>query len=281
MTKAKQRKSERLGIQSVEIASRILAALTQAAGPMQLKELAQRSGMSAGKVHRYLVSLTRTDLVAQDSDSGRYSIGAAAIALGLAGVHAMDVVRVASEFLAQIRDATSETAVLAVWSASGPVIVRIEESNRPIFMNVRVGSTLPILRSAVGRVFAAYLPAPDTAGLIAKERRPGRNREQASTSRAPAVDAILTQTREHGVAIIAGDLVPGVTALAAPIFDHRRRIVASVALLGSPEHLEACAETSTAESLKAAAATISRRLGFTPSPERGLTANSPGAGVDG
>jgi hypothetical protein len=36
MIKAKQRKSERLGIQSVEIASRILAALTQAAGPMQL-----------------------------------------------------------------------------------------------------------------------------------------------------------------------------------------------------------------------------------------------------
>jgi DNA-binding IclR family transcriptional regulator len=231
--------------------------------------------MSAGKVHRYLVSLTRTDLVAQDSDSGRYSIGAAAIALGLAGIHSIDVVRVASEFLVSIRDATGETAVLAVWSAAGPVIVRIEESTRPIFMNVRVGSTLPILRSAVGRVFAAYLPGPDTAGLIAKEQRAGRNREQASASRELAAVTILTQTRVHGIAVIAGDLVPGVIALAAPIFDHRGRIVASAALLGSPEHLDASAQTSAAESLKAAAATISRRLGFAPSTERSLAANSP------
>jgi DNA-binding IclR family transcriptional regulator len=270
MSKVKMRKSERLGIQSVEVASRILAALTAAARPMQLKELAQQAGMSAGKVHRYLVSLTRTDLVAQDDGSGRYSIGAAAIALGLAGLHSVDVVRVASEFLVQIRDATGETAVLAVWGQTGPVIIRIEESNRPIFMNVRVGSTLPILRSAVGRVFAAFLPASDTAALIAKEQRALGDRGKTNNGRDSAASTILSQTRRDGIALIAGDLVPGVTALAAPIFDHRGRIVASMALLGSPEHLDPRAETETAQSLKKAAATVSQRLGFTAGIRRAL-----------
>src|SRR5579862_6379478 len=261
MKKAGKRKGERLGIQSVEIASRILAALTEAARPVQLKELAQRSGMSAGKAHRYLVSLTRTDLVAQDMGGGRYSIGAAALALGLAGLRSVDVVRVASEFLGQIRDATGETAVLAVWSHSGPVIIRIEESNRPVFMNVRVGSTLPVLRSAVGRVFAAYLPSPDTEGLIAKEQRAFRVRKE-DPGETVVASAVIAQTRKRGIAIIAGDLVPGVTALAAPIFDHRGRIVASMALLGSPEQLNARAQTKAVAALKQLAATISRRLGF-------------------
>ena len=110
---------QRPGIQSVEIASRILAAMAEALQPLALKDLARRSGMPAAKVHRYLVSLTRTNLVAQDSSDGRYSIGPAAIGLGLAGLHSVDAVRIASEILGDLRDTSGETAVLATWSSRG------------------------------------------------------------------------------------------------------------------------------------------------------------------
>ena len=264
MKKKSAGKRERLGIQSVEIASRILAAMAEAAQPLQLKELARRCGMPPAKVHRYLVSLTRTTLVTQESGEGRYGIGPAAISLGLAGLHAVDVVRVASESLLALRDATEETAVLAIWSASGPVVIRIEESSRPVFMNVRVGSTLPILRSAVGRVFATFLEAEVTTRLIEKDRRsPGQTRERG---REPSLSDVLAATRRHGIGVVDGDLVPGVTALAAPVFDHRARIVASIALLGSPEHLDANPKSETAALLKRTATSISLRLGFSKSP---------------
>jgi DNA-binding IclR family transcriptional regulator len=248
---------QRLGIQSVEIASRILAAMADALQPLPLKDLARRSGMPAAKVHRYLVSLTRTKLVAQDSVDGRYSIGPGAIALGLAGLHSVDAVRIASSCLGDLRDASGETAVLAIWSGTEPVIIRIEESSRPVFMNVRVGSTVPLLRSAVGLVFAAYRSEEEMRGLIAKERRtigPARGKG--------TVEERLARARRLGLGMVDGDLVPGVTALAAPIFDHRARIVASVALLGNPEHLEARADSPAARLLKATAATISERLGY-------------------
>lgn len=248
---------ERLGIQSVEIASRILAAMADALQPLPLKDLARRCGMPAAKVHRYLVSLTRTKLVAQDSVDGRYSIGPAAMALGLAGLHSLDAVRIASAALSDLRDASGETVVLATWSDAGPVVIRIEESSRPVFMNVRVGSTLPLLRSAVGLVFAAYRGEEVVREMMAKERR--------TLGRAPAASAIderLARTRRLGIGVVDGDLVPGVTALAAPIFDHRARIVASVALLGGPEHLEPRPDSPAARLLKQAAAAISERLGY-------------------
>jgi DNA-binding IclR family transcriptional regulator len=249
---------ERPGIQSVEIASRILAAMSAAAQPLPLKELAQRCRMPAAKVHRYLVSLTRTGLVAQESD-GRYSIGAAAIALGLAGLHSLDVVRIASDSLGPLRDASGETAVLAIWNGAGPVIIRIEESSRPVFMNIRVGSILPLLQSAVGHVFAAYLPKEETAALLQTERR---ILARAQRDDMPAMEKLLAETRRHGIAAVEGALVPGVTALAAPIFDHRARIVASIALLGSPAHLTPSASSETAQLLQSVAETISQRLGF-------------------
>lgn len=253
---------QRPGIQSVEIASRILSAMRDALQPLPLKDVARRSGMPAAKVHRYLVSLTRTKLVAQDSVDGRYSIGPAAIALGLAGLHALDPVRIASEVLGGLRDASGETAVLAIWSSGGPVIVRIEESSRPVFMNVRVGSTVPLLRTAVGRVFAAYHAGEEVRRVIARERRRlGRGRGGAA-----AVERMRAETRRAGVGIVDGDLVPGVTALAAPIFDHRARIVAAVALLGGAGHLSPRVDTGAARLLRHAAATISERLGYRAAP---------------
>ncbi|HXE29183.1 MAG TPA: IclR family transcriptional regulator [Stellaceae bacterium] len=248
---------QRLGIQSVEIASRILAAMAGAPQPLPLKDLARRCGMPAAKVHRYLVSLTRTQLVAQDSVDGRYSIGSASVALGLAGLYSLDAVRIASAYLGDLRDESGETAVLATWSGTGPVIIRIEESSRPVFMNVRVGSTLPLLRSAVGLVFSAYRAEEEVRGLIAKERRTlGRARREG------AIEERLARTRRLGIGVVDGDLVPGVTALAAPIFDHRARVVASVALLGGPEHLKPRADSPAARLLKRVAAAISERLGY-------------------
>jgi DNA-binding IclR family transcriptional regulator len=248
-------KRQRPGIQSVEIASRILAAMVDALQPLPLKDLARGCGMPAAKVHRYLVSLTRTKLVTQDSVDGHYSIGPAAVALGLAGLHSLDAVRIASAGLSDLRDASGETAVLAIWSGTGPVIVRIEESSRPVFMNIRVGSTLPLLRSAVGLVFASYHVEEGMRALIAKERR-SRARGGA------AIEERIARTRRLGIGMVDGDLVPGVTALAVPVFDHRARIVASIALLGNPEHLEARADSPAAHLLKKAAATISERLGY-------------------
>ena len=213
--------------------------------------------MPAAKVHRYLVSLTRTDLVAQDSGDSRYGIGPASIALGLAGLHGVDAVRIASEALIGLRDTSGETAALATWSDAGPVIIRIEESSRPVFMNVRIGSTLPLLKSAVGLIFAAYLPEHEVAALFAKESA-GLPRGSKKSAR----DALCATTRRHAIAAVDGDLVPGVTALAAPIFDHRGRIAASIALLGGAGHLKVSATSDAAKLLQEAAAAVSRRLGF-------------------
>jgi DNA-binding IclR family transcriptional regulator len=240
------------GIQSVEVAAKILRALIDAGRPLALKDLARLARMHPGKAHRYLVSLTRTEMVAQDDLSGHYGVGPMAIALGLSGLHNVDVVRFATAMLPALRDEINETVLLSIWSPQGPVVFALEESSRPVSMNIRVGSILPILSTATGRVFAAFLPGETVVGLIEAELR--RSPKFSETK-------ILQETRERGIAAVEGTLVPGVNAVSVPVFDHKNRIAAVIGALGRTEELDVDPKGKVARALLTVANELSRRMG--------------------
>jgi DNA-binding IclR family transcriptional regulator len=244
------------GVRSVETGMALLGALAARARiPVSLSDLAAAAGMAPAKAHRYLVSLIRAGMVEQDRVSGRYRLGWAALNVGLAALGALDVMRLAGETLERLCEAIDETVLLAVWGNKGPVVVRWEEASRPVTTNVRAGSVMPILNSATGRVFAAFLPDAQTKRLIAEE-----------AAQAPALadgfDAILDETLARGLGRVQGDLLPGVSGLAAPVFDHQGDVVAVIAALGPQGQFDAAWEGAVARALKDAADGLSRRLGY-------------------
>src|ERR1700758_95487 len=153
-----QRDEQRPGIQFVEIGAEILRALVTFGRPVPLRSLAGKCGMPVGKVHRYLVSLTRAGLVEQDATNGYYGVGKSSIAIGLSGLWACSPVKEAARAMAQLRDNTQETTFGAIWTDMGPTVCLLEDSDRPLYMNIRGGALLSISLSAAGRVFAAHLP---------------------------------------------------------------------------------------------------------------------------
>jgi DNA-binding IclR family transcriptional regulator len=255
------KKKTQWGIQSVEVAAELLRAMIEAGHPAALTDIARAAGMHPGKAHRYLVSLSRSELVEQDTSTGRYGIGPMAIALGLAGLRSVDVVRSATNAMPTLRDQIDETVLLALWSRSGPVVVDLEESSRPVYMNIRVGSILPLLKTATGRVFAAFLPGTETRAIIEAERKAATG-ALTPLYESQAVEMLLADTRRVGLAHVIGDLVPGVNALAAPVFDQKGRITAVLGALGRTEDLNVDIDGPVAQALKRAAEEISRRLGY-------------------
>ena len=249
--------ADRPGIQSVEVAAVILRAMSAARGSMTLKDLAAASDMAPAKAHRYLVSLTRTGLVEQDAASGRYAVGPLSLALGLAALGGIDVVRVATAAMPALCDVLDETVVLTVWGNRGATIVRFEESSQPVTLNVRVGNVLPLLTTALGKVYAAYLDTREVRDAIDTERRALRS---SGSSRAD-VDRMLEEVRQHGVARISGDLLAGVAAMAAPIFDHEGRLAASMGVVGREAVLDIDWHGPVAAALRDSTMQVSRQLG--------------------
>jgi DNA-binding IclR family transcriptional regulator len=255
-------KGERPGIQSAEVAAAILRALAEGGGAMRLSALAAATGLHRGKVHRYLVSLARTGLVVQDDKAGSYAIGPLAVTVGLVGLRRLDPVRLAYDALPGLRDRLNETVVLAIWGDMGATVIALEESAQAVTLNVRVGSTLPLSTSAMGRVFAAFLPPAVTEPFLAAERAKAKPGQAHVLPDARTYARLLAEIRTQRLARVEGTLLPGLNAMAVPVFDYRGKLSSVIGLVGHRESLDMSADGPVARGLKSTAAELSARLGF-------------------
>ena len=214
--------------------------------------------MPRAKVHRYLASLRSAGLVAQDAETGHYRIGSTAVTIGLVGLGRLSPVRQLHDVLPRLRDQIGETVTAAIWGDMGATIIAIEESDHLVTMNLRIGSVLPLSGTAIGRVFLAYLPAAVTKRFVAAERRGPASARPSQQQLAELVADIKRRhlSRAHGV------LLPGVDALAAPVFDYRGNLVAVICAVGRTEVMSTRWDGPVAKALDAAARELSRRLGF-------------------
>lgn len=191
----------------------VLEALEAGHGPMSLTSIAAACGMQPSKAHRYLVSLARVGLVAQSPGSSLYDMGPALRRLGAEALRRMDEVGLVSQHLPGLRDRTGHAVNLAVWGDNGPVVVRWDYGSYALPITVRVGATMSLLASSIGRVYLSFLPATLTDPVLSAQSQDGGG--QLSPDEIESVKAVVRRT---GWALTSGGVVPGVTSLAAPVF---------------------------------------------------------------
>ncbi len=242
------------GIQSVEVGGQLLRALAHQGRPMALKDLAREAGMSAAKAHPYLVSFGKLGLIEQDGASGRYGLGPLAMQLGLISLQQYDPVRLATPLIAELARVLGHTVGLAVWGNRGPTIVRIEEAPAPVHVNMRHGTVISLRGTASGLLFCAYLPRAQLQSALAAERDGGARVDAALAAR-------LAEVRRHGLAHAVDASVPGISAMAAPVFDLSNGIVMSLTAIGPSAIFDARFDGTVARVLRERAAELSRQLG--------------------
>jgi DNA-binding IclR family transcriptional regulator len=250
----------RRGIQSIEIGSNLLLQLAKHLRPIALKDLAKAAGMTAGKAHPYMVSFLKVGFVKQ-TDGGHYELGPLALQLGLSRLQRMDPVKEASELIEGLARETNQSVALAVWGNLGPTIVRLEEPIQPLHVNLRTGTVMSLANTATGRLFAAYLPAKVVEGLLGDElSRFGHGSSTAPIARS-ALEALLAETRKHGLSRTRGQPIPGIDALCAPVFDAQGHIALGILVMGPTATFDSNWEGAVARALKRCAAEVSRRIG--------------------
>jgi DNA-binding IclR family transcriptional regulator len=253
----------RAGIQSVEVGFALLHTLALARGPLMLRDLAAAAGMSAAKAHRYLVSFQRLQLVAQDAGSARYDLGPAALQLGLASLSRIDAVKLARERIAALMERIGHTLALAVWGNHGPTIVHWEESPSAVTVNLRLGDVMPLLSSATGRCFAAYLSSEAITPLLKQEIATARKQQRAGVPTTLAqARQLLEEVRHRGMARVVDTLLPGIVGFCAPVFDADGHVVLGLVALGPGGSFDPEWDGAVARPLHEAAAQLSKDLGY-------------------
>ena len=248
-------------VQSAETGMMVLKALGQLGGAASLTNLSGRVQEHPAKVHRYLSSLVSSGFVYQDAVTGRYVLGAEAIFLGLAAQRQSDPLTLAAAEIVKVVEMLNVSCFVAVMSNQGPVIVRWEEPVQAIVINARVGSAVPVLWSATGLAFAAFDRSDLIEALITQELAAATAEQRRQLPNRKAVDAMLASFRKHGCTWVRDQMLQGVSAIAAPIFNAGGRVAAVIVALGVSGSFDVRPDGPNAAEMRRAAQAVSLRLG--------------------
>jgi len=246
-------------IQSVQRAAQILVVLGSGTPRLGVTEIADRLGLAKPTVHGLLRTLEAHELIAQDQDTGKYSLGPGVLQLGNAYLDGSDL-RARSLRWAE---GLAQQAKEAVWVATlsgGRVIVlapRVPPGQHRADPGGRRGDPVARVRARPRdrREPACRAAGPGARGGPGAADRP----DQDDTQRAHRA---LNQVRTAGYAIESEEATVGDAGVAAPILGRDDAVAGAIGVVGSADRLLA---PGTRDELVrvviAAARAISRDLG--------------------
>jgi DNA-binding IclR family transcriptional regulator len=196
-------------------------ALKQAA---PLRDIAKRVSMGPSQTHRYLSSLVTCGMLQQDSATGFYDLGPAALRTGLAALARHYPLNRADEAARELSRRTSATTMLTVWSPNGPIIVRWYHGRPPIYTLLTVGSIVGLTNFSAGHVFMAFLPDQLLEPILVAEGY------QVPVNRNPELRTIRDRVRATYLASIDSTNVPGLRTHAAPVFGGDHELVCALTI---------------------------------------------------
>ena len=133
------------------------------------------------------------------------------------------------------------------------------------------GDTAQDARDATLRLYLTRLFLPVEEGVLAADISP-ENRQWLQAHLGPVTihpvskPALLAEIRQQRVAWAHSPLLPGIDAIAAPVFDYRGKLAAVICAVGRTEVMRTKATSPVVKSLDDAARALSRRLGHIEAP---------------
>lgn len=255
----------------------ILDCLSKEGAPLPIKEIARSCGISRPTAYRLLSTLTAYGYVTRNHNQDeRYRLGFKVLELSKSLLDGTELRQQARPFLTSLSQLTNETVHLAVLDRDEVIYIDKVESTQAVRMYSTMGSRNPVHCTSLGKAILAYLPAEEQGAILERislERRTPRticDRSQLALH--------LAEIGCQGFAIDDIENEEGIRCVGVPILDHEGRAIAAISVSGPAYRLSSERAFQLAAQVQAAAARISRELGYVE-PRQGRARNDQLPGV--
>jgi DNA-binding IclR family transcriptional regulator len=249
-------------IQSIERAAAILRLLSGRNRRLGVVQLAGELDLPKATVHGILRTLKDVGFVEQDSESGKYQLGAALLHMGSTYLDGNELRTRALNWSDALAARSNESVRIGTLHESQVLIVhhvfRPDDSRQAL----EVGGLVPAHATALGKVLLAR-----NQYVIEELAENGLQRyTDATVTDVERLAEELVEVRRRGWAIEMEELVSGEASLAAPIDDRRGATVGAIAISGPVERicLNGAPRSDMVSYVREAARAISRDLGAIP-----------------
>jgi IclR family pca regulon transcriptional regulator len=217
--------------QSLERGLAILGCFTPKRPILGIADIADELGMSRSTTHRYVITLVALGYLEQGA-SRKYRLGLRVTDLGMSALNSTGLREHAHPYLEELRQRTSYTASLAVLDGAEVLYVdrahSFRRSRDQTELDLHPGSRLPAYCTAMGKLLLANLPELQQRELIAsmKPTKRGPNTITSKKGLREELDEVL----DAGFAVNDEELAAQLYAIAAPVRNEAREVVAAVNL---------------------------------------------------
>ncbi|WP_189913746.1 IclR family transcriptional regulator [Kitasatospora xanthocidica] len=247
------------GVQSVERAFQLLEALADSGGVATLSELSTTSGLPMPTIHRLVRTLVQQGYVRQDT-ARRYTLGPRLIRLGETAGRLLG--SWARPYLAELMEATGETANLAVLEGGEVVYVGQVQSRRSMRMFTEVGRRVQPHCTGVGKALLAQLPEEEARAVLGPN--PLAAHTEYTVTDPQELMRQLAEARERGYVVDDQEQEIGVRCIALAVPGAPTPTALSVS--GPEARIRALEEQAGAASLVPVMQQIATRLGQVLAP---------------
>jgi DNA-binding IclR family transcriptional regulator len=246
-------------IRSVVTALRIIEHLARGQGPMGLGELAAAIGLPKPRTHRHLRTLATLGYVTQQGPSDKYSLTLRLAHIGRAIADQDEFQVVARAAMHALRERVGQSISIGQIEDDGVRVVDILRHRSAVEISSRPGTLFDFHCTAQGKVALAFGPV-----LLWKklESAPLRPWTEATITDLERLRTEVDRVRARGWAVAPGEVLSGINALAAPIFDGSGALAGTIGILGSVQHVASQPAPELIAAVLDAARDVSRRLGY-------------------
>jgi DNA-binding IclR family transcriptional regulator len=217
------------GTRSVDRAAALLVRILESPENLLVGELARDADLPKSTASRLLGALERSGLVRRTEDGG-LAPGPAIIRFAYRGISGADLVKLTTESLDRLAEATGETVNVSVSTPQGVEQLAQRDSRHFIGGTNWVGRRLPHHSTSVGKLFLA-------SGAVSVPDEPIRARASTTRGDSKTLAWELEAVRTQGYATAVDELEPGLWAVAAPIIFPDGVIVAALCVSGPTQRL--------------------------------------------
>ncbi len=222
-------RSPNYAVPALEKGLDILEYLSGQRRPQTQAQIARHLGRGPSELFRMLTVLERRGYLRRDPVSGAYDLTLRLYELGQTHSPYDYLIRVARRSMRELAIALGQSCHLGVIQHGRLIVLHQEEGMTRVRLSVEVGSSIPVLESASGRLLLASLPPDERAELLLEPgtARPHPARTGTGEQR---LDDRLDVIRAQGYEAVRGEQTEGVSDLAVLIGAPRSQTRAALAV---------------------------------------------------
>jgi len=250
-------------VQSLERALNILEVMAQEGAPISVTELAEKVHLKISTVHRLLATLSYRGYVDQGPEDNKYKLGLKLLEIGNSVLNLSDIRTISRPYLEELVEKCNETANLAVLDETDVVYIDQVESKNLIIVRMfaQVGNRGPVHCTASGKVLLAFNQKEKADEIISQLNMTKYTNETIVDPN--HLKKELQRIRQEGYALDWGEREEHVRCIAAPIFNHEGKAVASISISGPSTRItNYYMKNELVDIIKSSAASISSRMGY-------------------